>query len=106
MPHSSPLPAKLRQNKGSRPKESVAELEDLTKDAFRIGLDNIRELAELAAKSQVDSLNVLKSNIHQNINEVRKLLHRQYTDQVRALVSDAMNLCLVGKFIAKPTWRD
>lgn len=58
----------------AKPLDSVAKLDELSKNAFKLALDNIRELADLAAKSQADAFKVVKQSIEDNVSEVSKLL--------------------------------
>lgn len=60
----------------SKPMDSVHKLDELGKEAFSMALDNIRDLADLAAKSQADAFKIVKKNIEGNISEVKKLLKK------------------------------
>ena len=57
-----------------KPMDSVTKFEELGKEAFKLALDNIRELADLAAKSQAEAFKVVKKSIEDNVSEVSKLL--------------------------------
>lgn len=59
---------------GADPKENLAKLDAMGKAAFRRALDDIRELSELAAKSQADAFEVVRQRIRDNVDEVSKLL--------------------------------
>lgn len=60
----------------SNPKATVSRLDALGKEAFKMALDNIRDLADLAAKSQNDAFKIVRKNIEGNVSEVRKLLKK------------------------------
>lgn len=60
----------------SNPKASISRLDALSKDAFRMALDNIRDLADLAAKSQNDAFKIVRKNIEGYVSEVKKLLKK------------------------------
>ena len=66
--------AKLMKVAG--PHESIAKLDELGKGALKMALENIGELAELAAKSQSDALEIVKQRIRENVDEVSELLNR------------------------------
>ena len=57
-----------------KPMDSVTKFESLGKEAFKMALENIRELADLAAKSQAEAFKVVKKSIEDNVSEVSKLL--------------------------------
>lgn len=59
---------------GSDPREGFAKLDAMGKAAFKQALDDIRELSELAAKSQADAFEVVRQRIRDNVDEVSKLL--------------------------------
>ena len=44
------------------------------KAAFKQALDDIRELSEMAAKSQAEAFDVVRKRISDNVDEVSKLL--------------------------------
>lgn len=56
------------------PREGLAKLDAMGKAAFKQALDDIRELSELAAKSQADAFTVVRNRIRDNVDEVSKLL--------------------------------
>jgi phasin family protein len=58
----------------AEPKENLAKLDAMGKAAFKRALDDIRELSELAAKSQADAFDVVRQRIRDNVDEVSKLL--------------------------------
>lgn len=59
---------------GTDPRESFAKLDALGKAAFKQALDDIRELSEMAAKSQADAFEVVRKRISDNVEGVSKLL--------------------------------
>jgi len=61
---------------GKDPKESFAQLDEMGKAAFKRALDDIKELAELAAKSQADAFNVVRERINDNVEQARKMLQQ------------------------------
>ena len=60
----------------AEPKESLNKLNEMARASFQSSLGNIRELAELAGRSQADAFEVLKNRIQENVDEVSKLLGR------------------------------
>lgn len=58
------------------PRESVRQLDELAMQSFKMALANIRELAELAARSQAESFDVVRQRILDNIDDVNQLLRR------------------------------
>ena len=59
---------------GKDPKENLAKLDEMGKAAFRRALDDMRELAELAAKSQSDAFEIVRQRITDNVDQVSQLL--------------------------------
>ena len=59
---------------GSDPKEGIAKLDKMGRDAFKQALDDIRELADMAAKSQAEAFEIVRERITSNVDEVKKLL--------------------------------
>lgn len=59
---------------GKNPKESFAQLDAMGKAAFKRALDDIKELADLAAKSQADAFNLVRDRINDNVEQARKML--------------------------------
>ena len=55
-------------------REGLGKLDAMGKAAFKQALDDIRELSELAAKSQADAFTVVRNRIRDNVDEVSKLL--------------------------------
>jgi len=56
------------------PVQSVAQLDELAKGAFRLSLANVKELAELSAKTQADAFELMRSRIQQDLAELSALL--------------------------------
>lgn len=56
------------------PEESIGQLDELTKQSFRMSLANIRELAELSVKTQAEAADLVRARIRQSIAEVNALL--------------------------------
>lgn len=59
---------------GTDPKESIAKLDKMGRDAFKQALEDIRELADMAAKSQAEAFEIVRERITSNVDEVKKLL--------------------------------
>ena len=62
---------------GKDPKENLAKLDELGRASFQRAIDDIKELAELAAKSQKDAFEVVRQRVQDNVDEVTKLLQRK-----------------------------
>ena len=60
----------------TEPRESIAKLNEMARASFQSSLGNIRELAELAGRSQAEAFEVLKTRIQENVDEVNQLLKR------------------------------
>lgn len=60
----------------TEPRESIAKLNEVARASFQSSLGNIRELAELAGRSQAEAFEVLKARIQENVDEVNQLLKR------------------------------
>lgn len=56
------------------PRENLSKLDAMGKAAFKQALDDIRELSEMAAKSQSEAFEVVRKRIGENVDEVSKLL--------------------------------
>ncbi|MEJ8857110.1 TIGR01841 family phasin [Variovorax robiniae] len=59
---------------GKDPKEQLAKLDEMGRAAFKQALADMKELAELAAKSQADAFNVVRDRINDNVKQVSDLL--------------------------------
>jgi phasin family protein len=62
---------------GKDPKENLAKLDELGRQSFQRAIDDIKELANLAAKSQADAFDVVRQRIQANVDEVTKMLQRK-----------------------------
>jgi phasin family protein len=54
--------------------QSVAQLDELARGAFRLSLANVKELAELSVKTQAEAFELVRSRIRQDLAEVSALL--------------------------------
>jgi len=59
---------------GQSPGASAAKQAELGKQAFEKALANMRELAEIATKSQSEAWEVVTRRFHQNLEELKKLM--------------------------------
>jgi phasin family protein len=64
----------VRGMSSADPGENLARLDAMGKAAFRRALDDIRELSELAARSQAEAFEVVRQRIRDNVDEVSRLL--------------------------------
>ena len=62
---------------GKDAKANLAKLDELGRQSFQRAIDDIKELANLAAKSQADAFDVVRQRIQANVDEVTKLLQRK-----------------------------
>ena len=62
---------------GKDPKANLAKLDELGRQSFQRAVDDIKELATLAARSQADAFDVVRQRIQANVDEVTKLLQRK-----------------------------
>ena len=62
---------------GKDPKANLAKLDELGRQSFQRAIDDIKELANLAAKSQADAFDVVRQRIQANVDEVTKMLQRK-----------------------------
>ena len=60
----------------AEPRESINKLNEMARASFQSSLGNIRELAELAGRSQAEAFEVLKARIQENVDEVNQMLKR------------------------------
>jgi phasin family protein len=58
-------------------RESIANLDQLGRGVFAMALDNIREIAKLAADTQAEALDVVKQRIGEDVEEAKQLLRRE-----------------------------
>jgi phasin family protein len=64
----------VKEIPGKDPKEQLAKLDEMGRAAFKQALADMKELAELAAKSQADAFNVVRDRINDNVKQVSDLL--------------------------------
>ena len=64
----------VKEMPGKDPKENLAKLDEMARASFKRALDDMKELADLAAKSQADAFNVVRERINDNVEQVSKLL--------------------------------
>lgn len=62
---------------GKDPKENFAKLDELGRQSFQRAVDDIKELANLAAQSQADAFDVVRQRIQSNVDEVTQMLQRK-----------------------------
>ncbi|BEP59940.1 hypothetical protein GmRootV213_04940 [Variovorax sp. V213] len=62
---------------GKDPKANLAKLDELGRQSFQRAVDDIKELATLAAKSQADAFELVRQRIQANVDEVTKMLQRK-----------------------------
>ncbi len=62
---------------GKDPKENLAKLDELGRASFQRAVQDIQELATLAAQSQKDAFEVVRGRIQSNVDEVTKMLQRK-----------------------------
>jgi phasin family protein len=58
-------------------KESLSKLDALALASFKMALDNIRDLAEMTARSQADAIEVVSRRIREDVDEVTRLLEQK-----------------------------
>jgi phasin family protein len=69
------LVIKLMAESGAR--ESLSKLDELALASFRLAINNIRDLAEMAARSQADAYEIVRRRIREDVDEVTRLLERK-----------------------------
>ncbi|KQX24587.1 TIGR01841 family phasin [Variovorax sp. Root434] len=62
---------------GKDAKANLAKLDELGRQSFQRAIDDIKELANLAAKSQADAFDLVRQRIQANVDEVTKMLQRK-----------------------------
>ena len=60
---------------GQSPGAGAATQAELRKQTFEKALANMRELAEIATKSQSEAWEVVTRRFHENLEELKKLMH-------------------------------
>jgi phasin family protein len=66
------LVVRLMAEGGAR--EGLSRLDELAMASFRMALDNVRDLAEMTARSQADAYEVVSRRIREDVDEVTRLL--------------------------------
>lgn len=56
--------------------QGLGQMDEVARNAFKMALENIRELGELAARSQAEAFEIVRKRILENVNEVNALLRR------------------------------
>jgi phasin family protein len=56
--------------------QGFGRMDEVAKQTFTMALENIRELGELAARSQAEAFEIVRRRIMENVNEVSSLLQR------------------------------
>jgi phasin family protein len=69
------LVIKLLADSGLR--ESLSKVDELALASFKMALNNIRELAEMTARSQADAYEVVSRRIREDVDEVTRLLEQR-----------------------------
>jgi phasin family protein len=69
------LVIKLLAEGGAR--ESVSKLDELAVASFRMALNNVRELAEMTARSQAEAYEIVARRIREDVEEVTRLLEKK-----------------------------
>lgn len=59
------------------PEDKAARQTELTKEAFQRAVANMRELAEMVAKSQGDAFNVINKRVTDSLDELRDLMAKK-----------------------------
>lgn len=54
----------------------LGQMDDVARQTFTLALQNIRELGELAARSQAEAFDIVRRRIMENVEEVNALLKR------------------------------
>ena len=60
--------------KGQDMSANLAKLDEMGRAAFQQALDDLRELADVAAKSQSESFDIVRRRIQENVDQVSQLL--------------------------------
>lgn len=57
--------------------QGFGRLDEVAKQTFTMALENIRELGELAARSQAEAFEIVRRRIMENVEEVNALIRRR-----------------------------
>jgi phasin family protein len=60
----------------SRGGQGLGRIDEVAKQTFTLALENIRELGELAARSQAEAFEIVRRRIMENVEEVNALIGR------------------------------
>jgi phasin family protein len=69
------LVIKLMAEGGAR--EGLSKLDELAVASFRMALNNVRELAEMTARSQAEAYEVVARRIREDVDEVTRMLEQR-----------------------------
>ena len=58
-------------------RQGFGQMDQVAKNAFTMALNNIRELGELAARSQAEAFEIVRRRIMENVEEVNALIRRR-----------------------------
>ncbi|HQR20686.1 MAG TPA: TIGR01841 family phasin [Burkholderiaceae bacterium] len=58
-------------------RQGMGQMDEVAKQAFTMALNNIRELGELAARSQAEAFEIVRRRIMENVEEVNALIRRR-----------------------------
>jgi phasin family protein len=59
------------------PEEKAAKQTEIVKDAFQRAVVNMRELAELVAKSQTDAMEVVQKRVADSLDEIKTVIAKK-----------------------------
>jgi phasin family protein len=59
------------------PEEKAAKQTEIVKDAFQRAVVNMRELAELVAKSQTDAMEVVQQRVADSLDEIKTVIAKK-----------------------------
>jgi phasin family protein len=59
------------------PEEKAAKQTEIVKDAFQRAVVNMRELAELVAKSQTDAMEVVQQRVAESLDEIKTVIAKK-----------------------------
>jgi phasin family protein len=58
-------------------RQGLGRMDEVARNAFKMALENIRELGELAARSQAEGFEIVRKRIMENVSEVDALLRNR-----------------------------
>ena len=59
------------------PEEKAAKQTEIVKDAFQRAVQNMRELAELVAKSQTEAMDVVQKRVADSLDEIKTVIAKK-----------------------------